>query len=75
MSFDHEWGSNRFQNRTNQAGKQKTITFHDSFLTRHVGHLTRFLMARGAGFEPATNWLHLILWFPRSVDYIIILYD
>lgn len=49
MSLDREWGSNRFQNQGNQAGKQKTTIFDDSFLTRHVGRLTRLLMAPHRG--------------------------
>ena len=55
MSFDREWGSNRFQNQDSQAGKQKTTIFDDSFLIRHVGRLTRLLMAPGVGIEPTTN--------------------
>ena len=67
MSFDCEWGSNRFQNQSNQADKQKTTIFDDSFLIRHVGRppslgygwasLTRLLMAPGVGIEPTTNRL------------------
>ena len=30
-------------------------------------------MAPGVGLEPTTYWLHLILRFPKGVDYIIIL--
>jgi len=29
-------------------------------------------LAPGVGFEPTTNWLHIILMFPSGVDYIII---
>lgn len=29
--------------------------------------------ARRAGFEPATNWLHVLPKFPFGVDYIITL--
>src|SRR3990167_6382881 len=40
-----------------QVLNKKSPFFNDDFLTRHVGHLTRLLMAPGVGFEPTTRTL------------------